>query len=45
VLDKAYDEASQDVREILDRTIFSRLSAQMDKAEKAAVHEIRASAP
>lgn len=44
VLDKAYEEASQDVREILDKTIFSRLSAQMDKAEKAAVHEIRAAA-
>lgn len=45
VLDRAYEEATQDVKELLDRTIFQPLSAQMDKAEKAAVHEIRATTP
>ena len=42
VMDHAYDEASADVRELLDKTIFSRLSSAMDKEQKATVHEIRA---
>lgn len=42
VLDQAYDEASADVRDVLDKLIFSRLSSAMDKEQKATVHEVRA---
>lgn len=44
-LDTAYDEASADVREVLDRTVFSRLSSLMDKEQKNLIHELRASPP
>jgi len=45
VLDRAYEEASQDGRKLLDELIFTPLSGKMDRTEKATVHEIRASAP
>lgn len=45
VLDQAYDEADATVRDLLDRTIFSRLSAAMDRQQKQTVHEIRAEKP
>lgn len=41
VLDKAYDEASGDVKELLDNTIFKELSRLMDKDQKSVVHEVR----
>lgn len=42
VLDAAYDEADATARDLLDRTVFSRLSAAMDREQKQTVHEIRA---
>lgn len=45
VLDQAYDEADATTRDLLDRTIFSRLSAAMDREQKQTVHEIRAEKP
>lgn len=44
VLDSAYDEADAAAKELLDKTVFSRLSSVMDKDQKAEVHQIRAEA-
>ena len=45
VLDKAYEEASADVKKLLDDIIFTPLKGEMDKAQKATIKEIRATAP
>lgn len=42
VLDQAYEKAGEGVRELLDRSIFDRLSDAFTKEQKAVVHEIRA---
>lgn len=44
VLDSAYDEVNETAKELLDKTVFSRLSSVMDKDQKAEVHKIRADA-
>jgi len=44
VLDEAYDHAEDSVKAAMDKLIFSRLSAVMDKTDKATVHEVRATA-
>lgn len=41
-LDAAYDGAEADVREVLDKTVFSSLSRVMNTDDKATVHELRA---
>lgn len=40
-LDGAYENAESSVRELLDKEVFSRLSAAMDKATKQTIHEVR----
>ncbi len=42
VLDAAYENAEQQTRDLLDRSIFARLSSAFGRDEKAVVHEIRA---
>lgn len=41
-IDKFYDTADEKTRASMDEVVFTPLSKQMDKAEKATVHEIRA---
>ena len=41
-LDKAYEEADEARRKLLDDTIFSALSRKMDADEKKLIHEVRA---
>lgn len=40
-LDAAYDDAPEATRQVLDSTVFDRLSKAMDGAEKKLVHAIR----
>lgn len=44
VLDSAYENAEESVKKVLDDKVFDRLSSIMDAEDKAAVHEVRASA-
>ncbi len=44
VLDAAYEEADAGVKAWLDEHVFAKLSSAMGKAEKAAVHAVRAEA-
>lgn len=41
-LDSAYDAADAATKQVLDDTIFSKLSAMMDKSTKSLVHLVRA---
>lgn len=42
VLDEAFDQADEATRAALDRLIFQRLRAKMDREEKKLIHEMRA---
>jgi len=42
VLDQAYDEATDEVKKLMDRSIFDRLSDVMTAEEKAEIHHLRA---
>jgi len=44
VLDVAYETADSTGKATLDRTVFDPLASTMDRAEKATVHEVRATA-
>ena len=44
VLDRAYEDADDALKQVLDAKIFSKLSTAMDKADKVVVHEVRAEA-
>jgi len=41
VLDEAYENASDDVKRLLDRNLFNRFSDRFDDAAKAEIHEMR----
>ena len=43
VLDKAYDGATAEVKQVLDDRVFTPLATSMDRSEKAAVEGIRTS--
>jgi hypothetical protein len=42
VLDKAYENAEQSGKDLLDRTVFEPLSKKMDREEKSLIHSLRA---
>jgi len=42
VLDEAYENASDDVKRLLDRNLFNRFSDRFDEEGKATIHELRA---
>jgi len=42
VLDKAYTDAEQPIKDWLDAHVFSKLNSTMDASTKATVHEVRA---
>lgn len=44
VLDKAYENAEQSGRELLDKTVFEPLSKKMNREEKSLIHTLRANA-
>jgi len=41
VLDEAYENASDDVKRLLDRNLFNRFSDRFDDAAKAEIHQLR----
>jgi len=41
ILDQAYENASEDVKRILDRNLFDRFSLRFDAEAKAEIHDVR----